>query len=177
MIILAVSIIMLMFGIKLRKSLRSKDRTVMVKLIRTGCYIMECLQLLACIAGLGLTVLYLITTREERSSDLANILVAIPGLILGLFCLFLSLMVQGVRETKADLVLTNIIFKIFLFLTCTAIGVAFFLNLSYPNVSFTFTVIIDVILFLLFTFLYFYSNGFVLLYYNIILNQNTKGKF
>ena len=174
MIILAFNIKMFIFGIRLWKTIRNNDGIGMMKLIKTGCYIMESLELLACIGGLGGTFWYLVTTRHDRSSELANIILAIPALILMLFCLFFSLMVQGVRDRRPVLVNTNIIFKIFLFIISCPIGGVVLANLSFPNVSPGITGIIDVLLFLLYTFLYFYSNGFILLHYNIMIQQNTQ---
>ena len=79
-------------------------------------------------------------------------------------------MIHGVRKFKPRLVNTYIIFKIVIFVLFTLILVSIIIS---AVEGFDLPIMKIIITFLLNSFFYFYSNGFIVLHYNIMI-ENTK---
>lgn len=82
-------------------------------------------------------------------------------------------MVHGVHKFKRRLLEIYIIFKIFIFALFTLlelVSIIMYLIYSHSGIQ----IMSDVNVFLIYSFFYFYSNGFILLHYKIMLGTHKE---
>ena len=167
------------FSLSLWKTIVEKDMIGMKSLIKIGCYIMGGFELLACAAGLIIPLLLIIKHAASPLYHSGSLhrwsttvgLLSIPILISAIFTVFVSLMIHGVHKFKTRLVNTYIIYKIVLFLIVALLCLWCSID-SATIISSQKLIAIDT--FLLYCFFYFYSNGFIVLQYNIMIGNNSE---
>ena len=157
---------MFFFSLTIWKTIVNKNMIKMKTLIKIGCYIMGGFELPVCAAGIITPLVFII----EHVTYLM-----IPVCICTIFAVFHSLMIHGVHKFKPRLVNTYIVFKIVIFalvtlLTLVSIIMSGVLMRYMAGVS----IMTDINTFLLYSFFYFYSNGFIVLHYNIMIGNNTE---
>jgi len=165
------------FSLSLWKTIVKKDMIGMKSLIKIGCYIMGGFELLGCAAGLITPLVFIIdhVASPWHWSGTYVGLLTIPIFISAIFTVFVSLMIHGVHKFKTRLVNTYIIYKIVLFalfalLTLVSIIMSELMMGSRAGTS----ILINIDTFLLYCFFYFYSNGFIVLQYNIMIGNNSE---
>ena len=171
--VLLLNIVMFIYSFKLWKAITNDNMIGMRNLIKIGCYIMGGLELLS-IAGAGvITPLFFIIALYGRMTDGLLIgLLTIPIIISGGYIALISLMIHGVRKFKPGLVNIYIIFKIVLF---TLYAILTLVQVIMGVVSFgALGWMLGINMFLLCGFFYFYSNGFMVVQYNIMLGRHTE---
>jgi len=169
---LFVSIGMFFFSFALWKTIVNKDMTRMKTLIKIGCYITGGSELLVSIVGiissLGFMGFYYGYTSVY--------LLLIPVCMFTISTIFVSLMIHGVRKFMPRLVNTYIIFKyvIFaLFSLGTLVSISMYVVVM-GNMASGLLILTVINQFLLCSFFYFYSNGFIVLHYNIMIGNNKE---
>jgi len=171
---LIMNIGMFIYSFKLWKAINSDNMMGVRNLIKIGCYIMGALELVTCaLAGIITPLIFIIISMLQYSPNGLSIgLLTIPIVICGGVIAMISLMIHGVRKFKPALVNAYIILKIVIFtlfailtLVQVIMGMIYIGALGWllgPN------------LFLLCGFFYFYSTGFFLVQYNIMLGRQTE---
>merc|ERR1712179_794831 len=130
-----------------------------------------------CAAGLIIPLVFIIdhVAMPWRYSGSYVGLLTIPIFISVIFTVFLSLMIHGVHKFKPRLVNTFIIYKIVLL---ALVALFFLVSIIMSGVMMgrmAGTMIqSDINAFILYCFFYFYSNGFILLQYNIMIGNNSE---
>jgi len=177
-VVLLMNIGMFIFSFKLWKAINSDNMMGMRNLIKIGCYIMGGLELVAiALSGVVTPILFIIlelfsTWNYRYNNGLFIGLLTIPIIISGGFMAWISLMIHGVRKFKPGLVNIYIIFKIVIFTLFAILTlVQIIMGLVYIGALGWLT---GVNMFLLFGFFYFYSNGFMVVQYNIMLGRHTE---
>jgi len=168
---------MFFFCLAFWKTIVNKNMIKMKTLIKIGCYIMGGFELLVCAAGIITPLVFIIehvTYRYYYDQSLIGYLM-IPVCICTIFAGFHSLMIHGVHKFKPRLVNTYIVFKIVIFalvilFTLVSIIMSGVLMGYMAGVS----ILTDINTFLLYSFFYFYSNGFIVLHYNIMIGNNAE---
>jgi len=166
---------MFIYSFKLWRAINNDNMMGMRNLIKIGCYIMGGLELLSITAaGVVTPILFIIYELSSiyRYDELSIGLLTIPIIISGGYIALISLMIHGVRKFKPGLVNIYIIFKIVIFtlfaiLTLVQIimGVIFIGALGW---------MLGINMFLICGFFYFYSSGFMVVQYNIMLGRHTE---
>jgi len=168
---LFVSIGMFFFSFALWKTIVNKDMTRMKTLIKIGCYIMGGSELLVSAA-------VIIFSRGYMGSNYGYTsvyLLVIQVFMFIIFTIFDSLMIHGVRKFKPRLVNTYIIFKIVIFALSslgTLLSIIMYVVILGNMAGLSILTVINQ--FLLYSFFYFYSNGFIVLHYNIMIGNNKE---
>merc|ERR1711874_535261 len=178
-LMLLLNIGIFIYSFKLWKAINSDNMMGMRNLIKIGCYIMGGLELLSITAAGVVTPIIFISfiisafgwdlqTGDERTVGLLTI----PIIISGGYIALISLMIHGVRKFKPGLVNIYIIFKIVIFtlfailtLVQFVMGVIFIGALGW---------MLGINMFLICGFFYFYSSGFMVVQYNIMLGRHTE---
>ena len=173
--VLVMNIGMFIYSFKLWKAITKNNMIGMRNLIKIGCYIMGGLELLS-IAGAGVVTPLLFIISQLFSfyghDGLSIGLLTIPIIISGGYIALISLMIHGVRKFKPGLVNIYIIFKIVLF---TLYAILTLVQVIMGVVSFgALGWMLGINMFLLCGFFYFYSNGFMVVQYNIMLGRHTE---
>jgi len=177
-VVLLMNIGMFIFSFKLWKAINSDNMMGMRNLIKIGCYIMGGLELVSiALSGVVTPILFIIlelarTWNYRYNNGLFIGLLTIPIIISGGFMALISLMIHGVRKFKPGLVNIYIIFKIVIFTLFAILTlVQVIMGLVYIGALGWLT---GINMFLLFGFFYFYSNGFMVVQYNIMLGRHTE---
>ena len=173
--LLLLNIGMFIYSFKLWRAINNDNMMGMRNLIKIGCYIMGGLELLSITAaGVVTPILFIIYELSSiyRYDELSIGLLTIPIIISGGYIALISLMIHGVRKFKPGLVNIYIIFKIVIFtlfaiLTLVQIimGVIFIGALGW---------MLGINMFLICGFFYFYSSGFMVVQYNIMLGRHIE---
>merc|ERR1712018_28939 len=169
-VVLLMNIGMFFFSFKLWKAINSDNMMGMRNLIKIGCYIMGGLELVTiALSGVVTPILFIIlelSSFYRYNNGLFIGLLTIPIIISGGFMALISLMIHGVRKFKPGLVNIYIIFKIVIFTIFAILTlVQVIMGLVYIGALGWLT---GINMFLLFGFFYFYSNGFMVVQYNIM---------
>jgi len=168
---LFVSIGMFFFSFALWKTIVNKDMTRMKTLIKIGCYIMGGSELLVSAAVIIFSRGYMGFNYGYTSVYL----LVIQVFMFIIFTIFDSLMIHGVRKFKPRLVNTYIIFKIVIFVISslgTLLSIIMYVVILGNMAGLSILTVINQ--FLLYSFFYFYSNGFIVLHYNIMIGNNKE---
>ena len=169
--LLFVNIGMFVYSYKLWKTIVNKNTIGMKTYIKIGCYIIGGFELLVSAAGI-ITPLAFIISRN-LSNEMFIGLLTIPIFISAILVVFISLMIHGVHKFKRRLLNIYIIFKIVLFALFTLlelVSIIMYLVYSQGGIQ----IMSEVNVFLIYSFFYFYSNGFIVLHYNIMLGTHTE---
>ena len=182
--LLFVNIGMFVYSYKLWKTIVNKNTIGMKTFIKIGCYIIGGFELLVSAAGIItplVFIIFLVTTLGYKGNclELCEMfigLLTIPIFISAILVVFISLMIHGVHKFKRRLLNIYIIFKIFLFAVFTLLElVSIILYLIYSHRTDNgIQIMSEVNVFLIYSFFYFYSNGFIVLHYNIMLGKHTE---
>jgi len=173
--VLLLNIGMFIYSFKLWKAISSDNMMGMRNLIKIGCYIMGGLELLSiAAAGVVTPILFIIYELSAfyRYDELSIGLLTIPILISGAYIALISLMIHGVRKFKPGLVNIYIIFKIVIFTLFAILTlVQFIMGLIFIGAL---GWMLGINMFLICGFFYFYSSGFMVVQYNIMLGRHTE---
>ena len=173
--LLFVNIGMFVYSYKLWKTIVNKNTIGMKTFIKIGCYIIGGFELLVSATGIITPLAFIIShvTFSSRGNEMFIGLLTIPIFISAILVVFISLMIHGVHKFKRRLLNIYIIFKIFLFAVFTLLElVSIILYLIYSHGGTQ--IMSEVNVFLIYSFFYFYSNGFIVLHYNIMLGKHTE---
>jgi len=174
--VLLLNIGIFIYSFKLWKAINNDNMMGMRNLIKIGCYIMGVSELVT-IAAAGVVtpiffIVYELSSFYRYSNGLFIGLLTIPIIISGGYIALISLMIHGVRKFKPSLVNIYIIFKIVIFtlyailtLVQVVMGLIYIGALGW---------LLGLNMFLLTGFFYFYSNGFMVVQYNIMLGRHTE---
>merc|ERR1719219_428061 len=173
---LLLNIGMFIYSFKLWKAINNDNMMGMRNLIKIGCYIMGGLELLT-IAVSGVVtpiifIIYEVSSFYRYSNGLFIGLLTIPIIISGGYIALIALMIHGVRKFKPGLVNIYLIFKIVIFTLYAILTlVQVIMGLIYIGAP---GWMLGLNMFLLSGFFYFYSNGFMVVQYNIMLGRHTE---
>ena len=179
--LLFVNIGMFVYSYKLLKTIVNKNTIGMKTFIKIGCYIIGGFELLVSATGIITPLAFIIVvhhhprrrTFSSRGNEMFIGLLTIPIFISAILVVFISLMIHGVHKFKRRLLNIYIIFKIFLFAVFTLlelVSIILYLIYSHGGIQ----IMSEVNVFLIYSFFYFYSNGFIVLHYNIMLGTHTE---
>ena len=179
--LLFVNIGMFVYSYKLLKTIVNKNTIGMKTFIKIGCYIIGGFELLVSATGIITPLAFIIVvhhhprrrTFSSRGNEMFIGLLTIPIFISAILVVFISLMIHGVHKFKRRLLNIYIIFKIFLFAVFTLlelVSIILYLIYSHGGIQ----IMSEVNVFLIYSFFYFYSNGFIVLHYNIMLGKHTE---
>ena len=163
-----VSITLFIFSVALWKNIVNKNMNRMKTLIKIGCYIIGGFELLVLVPIIYNTLLATYGVLVTPISGLILLLIIPVFIFCTIYTIFVSLMIQGVRKSKPCLVNSYIIFKIVIFVLFTLILVSIIMS---AVEGFDLPIMKIIITFLLNSFFYFYSNGFIVLHYNIMIGN------
>jgi len=172
---LVINIAMFLYSFKLWKAINSDYMNEMRNLIKIGCYIMGSLELVTAIAAGVIPPIIFIIIEYLNSYDgpreVIIGLLTIPIIISVGVIAMTSLMIHGVRKFRPGLVNIYIIFKIVLF-TLFALGtlVQVIMGWIFPMFG-PLGWLLGINQFLFCGFFYFYSTGFMVVQYNIMLGR------
>jgi len=168
---LFVSIGMFFISLTFWKTIVNKNMTRMKTLIKIGCYTMGGSELLVSAAVIISSLGYMGFNYGSHGWGL----LMIPVCIYTVFTIFVSLMIHGVRKFKPHLVNTYIIFKIVIFALFSLGTLVYIIMYVVMTGNMAGVSILTVInQFLICSFFYFYSNGFIVLHYNIMIGNNKE---
>jgi len=175
-VVLIMNIGMFIYSFKLWKAINSDNMMGMRNLIKIGCYIIGGLELVAIAASGVVTpiffIIYELSSFYRYNNGLFLGLLTIPIIISGGYIALISLMFHGVRKFKPGLVNIYIIFKIVIFTLYAILTlVQVIMGLIYIGAL---GWMLGINMFLLSGFFYFYSNGFMVVQYNIMLGRHTE---
>merc|ERR1711913_42988 len=173
-VVLLMNIGMFIFSFKLWKAINSDNMMGMRNLIKIGCYIMGALELLTCVASGVITPIIVVPFPSSPISyggdnGLYEGLLMIPVVIHLGFIALISLMIHGVRKFRPGLVNVYIIFKIVIF-TLFAMSILAQVVMGVISIG-ALGWLLGPNMFLLCGFFYFYSSGFMVAHYNIMLGR------
>ena len=159
---LTVNIALLIFSVKLRRLSDCQDIPQLKKLITVACYAKASLDLLICLVGIGYSVSEVVVYIPIF--NIPRWLPSLPLTVFGTYLVFVTLMIHGTRKSKLVLIKLYLIFKIVIYIMFLVSCILFF-SLLYPSglVCLAFSNI-----FLVMTFYYLYSNGFVFVLYKLL---------
>ena len=168
--VLFTSIGLKFFCIKLWKTIKTKNMDRLIKLVKNGNYTLAGFEVIACVALIIFNNLY----SESRSKHLGfHILMVI---ITGFYILLDLLKIFGTIKLKPGLINASILFNFFiniLAVILTIISLQMFAPISDHNVK-ELCLLIAVMMFLLISCIFIYFNGFVVLLYNILLEERVQ---
>ena len=176
-LMLITNIGMFIFSFKLWKAINSDNMMGTRNLIKIGCYIMGALELVTCVASGVITPTLVVPFPSSPISYGGNNglyagLLMIPVVIHLGFIALISLMIHGVRKFRPSLVNVYIIFKIVIF-TLFAMSILAQVVMGVINIG-ALGWLLGPNMFLLCGFFYFYSSGFMVAQYNIMLGRPTE---
>merc|ERR1712226_346728 len=172
-VVLVINIGMFIYSFRLWKAINSDNMVGLRNLIKVGCYIMGGLELLTCAAGIMPPIYYIMMLSFFSHATGTYIgLFTIPIIVSVGFMALISLMIHGVRKFKPALVNIYIIFKIVLFTLFAILTLVQFIMglISIGALGW----MLGINQFLLCGFFYFYSSGFTVVQYNLMLGKPTE---
>ena len=154
------------FSIKLRRTSAGPDPVGLKKILRIASYIKASLDILICVTGIGYSAIeifiYIPIFNFPRG------LPSLPIIIFIIYLVFVSLMVHGVRKSNVILIKVYLIFKVIIYIIFFASCIFFISVYLTPNSLFC---IAFSNIWILLTFYYIYSNGFVYVYYSLLMHE------
>lgn len=162
--ILISSIFSKYFCIRLYQTIAGNNRSRIIKLVKIVNFTFAVFELLACV---GLTVFSFISYQAGKQNFGFHVLMAI---IAGIYILFTFLKIFGTKPgfIKASLILNFFTFIIAVILTITSLKIL--QDRNHRSLS----LVIAVMLFLLVSGVYIYFNSFIVLLYNIMLEEKMS---
>lgn len=173
-VVLVINIGMFIYSFRLWKAITSDNMVGLRNLIKVGCYIMGGMELLTCAAGIIPPIYYIMMLSffSHRTTGTYIGLFTMPIIVSVGFMALISLMIHGVRKFKPALVNIYIIFKIVLFALFAILTLDQFIMglISIGGLGW----MLGINQFLLCGFFYFYSSGFMVVQYNLMLGKPTE---
>ena len=154
------------FSTRLRASTAGRDLAGLRKILGIACYVKASLDILICLSGIGYSVIEIVIFIP-----IFNFPRGLPSLPITIFIIYLAFvffMIHGVRKSNVNLIKVYLIFKIVIYIIFVIICILFISVYLYPNSLFC---IFFSNVWLILTFYYIYSNGFVYVYHSLLKQE------
>merc|ERR1711953_264456 len=157
------------FSTKLRALSASTDRKGLKNILRIACYVKASLDILVCATGIGYSVIEIVIFIPIFNFPRG--LPSLPILIFIIYLVFVALMIHGVRKSNVILIKAYLIFKIIIYIIFFVTCISFISVYLEPNSLFC---ICFSNVWIILTFYYIYTNGFVFVYHSLLMQENDN---
>ena len=157
------------FSSKLRRISAGPDPVGLKKILRIASYVKASLDILICATGIGYCVIEMVIFIPIFNFPRG--LPSLPIVLFIIYLVFVALMIHGVRKSNVILIKAYLIFKIIIYIIFFVTCISFISVYLEPNSLFC---ICFSNIWLLLTFYYIYSNGFVFIYHSLLMHENVN---
>ena len=154
------------FSAKLRTVSAGQERIGLSNILRVGCYVKSALDILVCLTGIGYSVIEIVNFIPIFNFPRG--LPALPIIIFAIYFGFVSLMIHGVKNSNVIYIKIYLIFKIVIYIVFVISCISFVSLYLKPDSLFCIGLSN---VWIILTFYYIYSNGFVYVYYSLINHE------